>query len=388
MDLNKTYEVTEEEKTILNEIPKYEYNQKDIEMNPIKYEIPHIDDTSFLKADGTYDLLRVYELIDFDVEKISYKKNSSEYYELIRKWNKHTPAYKNMNRVYSWFHQLHSDERELFTIKNSHLMEAFDIPACNFVILGKLLETVSIDKDELSRFQYILRYEYIYEKIGQFLGLNLNDESIKKSIKTSCQHWLNIRKCKLHTGSWNDDYFTGIDNYFKTNFPSIYDAIINWREDIHNGKPTKMLWNDFQKVEFEIISKNICTYLHIKYNVFPVSVHDAVYLSRKDRAKISENLEDIFWKELNFKYIEKKTNKLPVQYLVDSILEEEDLSTITVQKVKARADYEGIKISVRSIGQYLTKRFGQRKPKKIAGKIHWYYSVSETGKIDSLIHAI
>lgn len=88
------------------------------------------------------------------------------------------------------------------------------------------------------------------------------------------------------------------------------------------------------------------------------------------------------------KLAEKEANKSPMQYLVDSILEEEDLSTITVQKVKAKADYEGIKISVRSIGQYLTKRFGQRKPRKIAGKIHWYYSVSETGKIDSLIHAI
>jgi hypothetical protein len=78
---------------------------------------------------------------------------------------------------------------------------------------------------------------------------------------------------------------------------------LNWREEKYKGKMTKMLWWDFQKIEFEIISEKMCTYLYKKYNVYPVTVHDALYLTDKDLKKINEKIEDIFWQELNLKYI-------------------------------------------------------------------------------------
>ena len=259
--------------------------------------------TFFENSNGDYDIMKTYSLITLDREKIPYKEGTEEWNSLAKIWNKHTKAYKNMNRIYSWFHQVHGEEREFFTIAGSHLREAFDVPACNFCILAKLLENSNCDKEELKKFQHIIKYEYIYEKIANYLNLDISDKAIKKAIKASCQHWLNIRKSKLHTGSWNDEYFNGIDKFFKSELPSIYSELINWREEKHNGKVSKMLWYDFQAVEYEIISKKICNYLYKRYKATPVTVHDAIYLTDTDRAKIDENLEEIFWNELNLKYV-------------------------------------------------------------------------------------
>ena len=259
--------------------------------------------TFFEDKEGNYNIRRTYEMIELDRDKVPYKEGSKELNRLAKIWNKHTNAYRNMNRIYSWFHQIHGEEREFFMINGSHLREAFDVPACNFCILAKLLEKTNCDKDELRKFQNIIKNEYIYGKIAKYLNLDINDKAIKKAIKQSCQHWLNIRKNKLHTGSWKDEYFNGIDTYFKSELPSIYDELINWREEKHNGKMSKMLWYDFQEVEYDIISNKICSYLYKKYNVTPVTVHDAIYITDEDRKKIKENIEDIFWQELDLKYL-------------------------------------------------------------------------------------
>ena len=259
--------------------------------------------TFFENSKGEYDVMKAYSIIEIDKEKIPYQEGSEEWNRLAKIWNKHTQAYRKMNRIYSWFHHIHSEEREFFMIRGSHLREAFDVPACNFCILAKLLEKTNCNVDDLAQFQHIIRHEYIYEKIAEYLNLDISDKAIKKAIKHSCQHWLNIRKSKLHTGCWKDEYFNGIDKYFKTELPSIYEELINWREEKHNGKISKMLWYDFQEVEFELISKKICNYLYQTYNVTPLTVHDAIYITDDDRKNIHENIEYIFWHELNLKYL-------------------------------------------------------------------------------------
>lgn len=258
--------------------------------------------TFFEDSKGEYDVMKAYSIIEVDKEKIPYQEGSEEWNRLAKIWNKHTQAYRKMNRIYSWFHHIHGEEREFFMIRGSHLREAFDVPACNFCILAKLLEKTNCNVDDLTKFQHIVRNEYIYGKISEYLNLDISDKAIKKAIKRSCQHWLNIRKSKLHTGSWKDEYFNGIDKYFKAELPSIYEKLINWREEKHNGKISKMLWYDFQEVEFEIISKKICNYLYQTYDVTPLTVHDAIYITDDDRKNIHENIEYIFWKELDLKY--------------------------------------------------------------------------------------
>ena len=277
-------------------------------INPISFNIFQTPSyqykgTFFEDKEGNYNIRRTYEMIELDRDKVPYKEGSEELNRLAKIWNKHTNAYRNMNRIYSWFHQIHGEEREFFMINGSNLREAFDVPACNFCILAKLLEKTNCDKDELRKFQNIIKNEYIYGNIAKYLNLDIEDKAIKKAIKQSCQHWLNIRKCKLHTGSWNDEYFNGIDTYFKSELPSIYEELINWREEKHNGKISKMLWYDFQEVEYDIISNKICNYLYKKYNVTPITVHDAIYITDEDRKKIKEKIEDIFWQELDLKYL-------------------------------------------------------------------------------------
>lgn len=65
-----------------------------------------------------------------------------------------------------------------------------------------------------------------------------------------------------------------------------------------------MLWQDFQKVEYEIISDKICNYLYKTYQVTPVTVHDALYLTDDDLEKVSESIEDIFWKLIDYQYLD------------------------------------------------------------------------------------
>ena len=255
----------------------------------------------FLKS-GNYDILTIYNYIQLDQNSIPYSEGSPEWNELAKKWNKHTKAYKNGNRIFSWFHSIHSSERSIFMLNDSHLRECFDVPACNFCIIAKMLEDQDVNQDELKQFQTMIKTDYIYRCIAQSMGLDIKIEVIKKNIKKSCQHWLNIRKRYKHNGSRKDEYFNGIDQFFQTKFPSIYTSLLNWREAEHNGKKTKMLWFDFQKVEYEIMSKKICTYLHKTYGVLPLTVHDAIYLTDADMKQVKEPIEEIFWRELDLKY--------------------------------------------------------------------------------------
>lgn len=64
-----------------------------------------------------------------------------------------------------------------------------------------------------------------------------------------------------------------------------------------------MLWDDYQKVEFEIISEKMTNYLWKEYGVISLSVHDALYISIKDKNKIPESIEELFWKNLDYKFI-------------------------------------------------------------------------------------
>ena len=56
-------------------------------------------------------------------------------------------------------------------IEGSHLIEAFDVHACNFCILGKLLENTDVDKKELREYQRIMKFEYIYAEIAKYAGI-------------------------------------------------------------------------------------------------------------------------------------------------------------------------------------------------------------------------
>jgi hypothetical protein len=72
--------------------------------------------TFFDGKKGKYDIKKVYEYINIDEEKIPYLEHTPEWECLVKTWNKHTKAYKNGNRIFSWFHNLHGDERSIFTI--------------------------------------------------------------------------------------------------------------------------------------------------------------------------------------------------------------------------------------------------------------------------------
>jgi hypothetical protein len=182
------------------------------------FTLPHFSinkGVHFLTEEGKYDIEKIYSYIDIDRRNIPYIEGSIEWNRLAKIWNKHSLVKKIENRLYSWFHYIHGEERNIFTINESNLREAFDVPACNFCILAKLLENIqNINQIELKSFQEMIRYDYIYERIAKFIGIELTNLN-KKQIKAACQHWLNIRKIYKHNGSKSDKLFNDIDRFFK-----------------------------------------------------------------------------------------------------------------------------------------------------------------------------
>lgn len=306
-------------------------NTLSIPFNTFPIPLLSMGGDKILLENGHYNILKIYDYIDIDLTKIPYPQDSEEWNKLAQHWNNHAQAHMTLNRISSWFHYIHSCEREIFTINGSHLREAFDIPACNFCIIAKLLEKTDVDKKELAKFQNTVKYQYIYKLVADHAGIEFTD-IIKQNIKDSCQSWLNVRKCKRHVKTWTDKYYNLIDEYFKSEFPAIYDKLIDWREITHKNHTSKALWNDFQEVEFDIVSNKMCTYLYNTYNVTPATVHDALYITDADMEKITESIEDIFWKMIDFKYL---------NYKEETITKEKyDLAT-----EKIRALYKEKKIS-------------------------------------------
>jgi hypothetical protein len=184
---------------------------------------------------------------------------------------------------------------------------------------------------------------------------------------------LNIRKSKVHTGSWKDKYFQYVEDFFTKEYPTIHDALLNWREEKYTSstgkeKISKMLWQDFQKVEYDIISDKICTYLYKTYQVTPVTVHDALYLTDDDLEKVSESIEDIFWKLIDYQYLDyelpeeqpdnnEPETQLSDEKLLDCIRNTEYTQTPEFQErlAEAKAAARRIKANKRKIKTTLTK---------------------------------
>lgn len=129
-----------------------------------------------------------------------------------------------------------------------------------------------------------------------------------------------------------------------------------------------MLWQDFQKVEYDIISDKICNYLYKTYQVTPVTVHDALYLTDDDLEKVSESIEDIFWKLIDYQYLDYElpeeqpdNNELEIQLsdekLLDCIKNTEYTQTPEFQDrlAKLKAANRRIKANSRKIKTTLTK---------------------------------
>ena len=240
-------------------------------------------------------------MVTIDVNKIEYEKYDKNWNRLAKIWNNRKTAEKTGNRIYSFFHSLKSSERKWCKINNSSLKEVFDVSCCNLAIIGKMLEEKDVDSSELWLFQNIVRFGYFYNEIADYLNMDLIKN--KKEIKSSVQRWLNIRDSQAYKGKFFDNYFEKIDEFFTVFFPSIRQILKAWREGENRGKVSKMLWEDFQKMEFEIITDKICTYLNKTYGVYPLSVHDAVYLSEEDCQKVKEDISEIFWSMLDLKFI-------------------------------------------------------------------------------------
>lgn len=166
--------------------------------------------------------------------------------------------------------------------KKDDIVEGFDVKNCFATLLLKVIEG-KISNQEYEKYKRIVRTG-IYEDIAEMtLEYDRND------MKQPFCHWLfannTTKKLALN------DRFTIIRNYFKNEFPQIYNLVTNYPEiDVEeNGKIIKKskLSVDCQWIENELVLNTLCKWTEEKFNVECWTLHDAICCKSKDYIKIN-----------------------------------------------------------------------------------------------------
>lgn len=204
------------------------------------------------------------------------------------KWERN--RYKNVTfgsgRIFHAFHFTNRDFRKKLKYKSSPIVEVMDIHCAYFTFFIHIFRTIpSIDKDELKRYEELVRNGFIYEDAMEFIHCDDRD---------AMKHMLNSYKAlpPRRMGKRPEN------SYFKEKFPTIHKCLAHYPTYINkNGKEVKAIQKDATFIEAVIISE-VCFEL-LGLGVTPFSLHDAIYLNQKDINKLKEmdnDIYSIFWR--------------------------------------------------------------------------------------------
>lgn len=224
------------------------------------------------------------------------KTSYAEIYKLLDyKRNYHVPAkLASDGRYYHWFHSLDKTERKNVLLLGDTIKEVFDVTACFYTLLAKLMEChLDLDceecKDELAKFQKLVVEKDIYKEIADYSGVFNRDD-----IKLALQAWRNLLPRYLNSQIANNTDIRMVHDYMTQNFPAISDIIINYPTYVNSdGKVVKRLQRDCTLIETEVISNGLCRMLINDYDMLPITLHDAIYMRECDINKCKENNIDL-----------------------------------------------------------------------------------------------
>lgn len=201
-------------------------------------------------------------------------------------WNsgRFRPVKLSSGRLFHCWHNMPRVFRKYLEFNGSKLVEAMDIHNAFFVIMIKIFRIEpSIKKEELCRYEKLVRSGKLYEEIMRQTG-----NPIREQVKQS----LNAYR--------NDDARSmshyPVHRYFKANFPTITKYLMRYPTYNKKGVEVKYLQVDASHVETVLMSK-VCFALS-EYGVVPFSLHDAIYISEADKARLDErgiSVEALFW---------------------------------------------------------------------------------------------
>ena len=160
----------------------------------------------------------------------------------------------------------------------------------------------SISEQEMQRYCDLVRNGDIYNSIKDWAGKTYGTPWTRDQVKERLQSWRNTISTRMEAQKKRDTLFFQICEWWKANYPEIGNAIINYPTYRNNkNRKTKRLQLDCCKLETKYISGAVCSELGEKYGVVAFTVHDAVYVTEKDKEKLDimgVKIEDIFWKAI------------------------------------------------------------------------------------------
>lgn len=228
-----------------------------------------------------------------------------EYIDSKGKRYDHVPARHETEdgRYYHWLHSMHAIYRKRVYFNGSPLVENFDVTACFYTLIARLMmDRGTISEQEMLRYRDLVRNGDIYNSIKDWAGKTYGIPWTRDQVKEQLQSWRNTKSTRMEAQKKRETLFFQICEWWKANYPEIGNAIINYPtyKNKENCK-VKKLQVDCCKLETKYISGAVCSELGDKYGVIAFTVHDAVYVTEKDKEKLDNmgvKIEDIFWKAI------------------------------------------------------------------------------------------
>lgn len=213
------------------------------------------------------------------------------------------------DRYYHWLHSMHAIYRKRVYFNGSPLVENFDVTGCFYTLIARLMmDRGTISEQEMLRYRDLVRNGDIYNTIKEWAEKTYatpwtgGTPWTRDQVKQRLQSWRNTLSTRIEAQKKRDTLFSEICEWWKANYPEIGDAIINYPtyKNKENRK-AKKLQVDCCKLETKYISGAVCSELGDKYGVIAFTVHDAVYVTEKDKEKLDNmgvKIEDLFWKAI------------------------------------------------------------------------------------------
>ena len=259
-------------------------------------------------------------------------------YDLIRKGSlgklksyilKHQDKAKvaNSTRLSHAFHTLPRKYRKYLALNGSPLHEVMDVSNCYYTLMYKaMLLADNINKDELSKYEDLVRRGKFYEDVARYVRLNsmpicdIDDYNINWSEeeylvfrglnkRDLVKQWLQSYRNFIAGGQAGHNHHN-IDRYYRKEFPTIRKWLFSYARGKNlEGKTVKQLQNDMCKIETYIISRVALKVASL--GVTPFTLHDGIYLSEDhinilqtklnltSSEEVTQYVNNLFWFEFD-----------------------------------------------------------------------------------------
>lgn len=193
------------------------------------------------------------------------------------------PVYKN--RLYNGFHYMPSVLRKNIYYKGDSITELFDLH-CSFYTIsaGVILEKFpDVDRQAVERFYWDCVMGNLYDKCSEYI------HAPREVAKEKLQGWRNLtNRGAAHSPKYN---YVQVSEFMERTYPEIADIYYEWPlYENERGEKKKALQRDLSDYETRLMSK-LAFEIENKYNVKCLLLHDAIYVSVKDKEKMPADIE-------------------------------------------------------------------------------------------------